>query len=141
VKKTFYERVRELAELHEDRRKFAYKCPAGKITVGIGRNLEDKGLSDDEIDYLFKNDFREVVEDLKSVFPGWSNINDARKAVLFDMRFNLGGSGFRTFRRFISAVKAGDYVRASEEMKDSAWFHQVGTRSERLCRIMRAGKF
>ena len=28
----------------------------GKLTITVGRNLSDRGLADDEIDYLFAND-------------------------------------------------------------------------------------
>ena len=35
-----------------------------------------------------------------------------------------------------AAVEAKDYTKASEEMKDSLWYKQVGRRSKELCRLM-----
>jgi GH24 family phage-related lysozyme (muramidase) len=36
-----------LIEHHEGRRAFPWYDSAGKISIGIGRNLSDRGLSDD----------------------------------------------------------------------------------------------
>jgi len=30
---------------HEGLKLKPYHCPAGKLTIGVGRNLEDKGIS------------------------------------------------------------------------------------------------
>ena len=42
-----------------------YRCPAGKLTIGVGRNLEDKGLSNEEALFLLQNDIIEAVKELK----------------------------------------------------------------------------
>ena len=34
----------KLISLHEGLRLGVYRCPAGKLTIGFGRNLEDKGI-------------------------------------------------------------------------------------------------
>ena len=41
---------------HEGRRPFPYLDTAGKLTIGVGRNLTDRGLSSAEIDLLLAND-------------------------------------------------------------------------------------
>ena len=79
----------EQLELHEGRRSKPYLDSVGKWTVGVGRNLSDKGLSDDEIDYLLANDLRECRADLAS-FPWFAGLDDVRRNVLIDMRLNLG---------------------------------------------------
>ena len=46
---------------HEGVRTHAYMCSENKITVGVGRNLDENGgigLSSDEIDYLLENDIK-----------------------------------------------------------------------------------
>lgn len=108
-----------------------YKCPAGYITIGIGRNLETKGISGAEAIYLATNDIEECIEDLEIIFD-WQSIDHERKKVLIDMRFNLGTGGFRSFKKLIAAIKAGDYRQAAAEMKDSTWFRQVGYRAVEL---------
>lgn len=129
----------EQIERHEGRRRFPYRDTVGKLTIGCGRNLTDKGLSDDEIDYLLMNDLRECREDL-ATFPWFVDLDVVRRNVLIDMRLNLGPSGFRKFKGTLAAVATGDYVKASEQMAKSLWAKQVKTRAHRLVRMMATGE-
>jgi lysozyme len=128
----------EQIELHEGRRAFPYVDTVGKVTIGCGRNLTDRGLREDEIDYLLMNDLAECRDDLQT-FPWWADLDDVRRNVLIDMRFNLGPAGFRKFRLMLAAVAGGDYISASEHMARSKWATQVKSRAQRLVRMMRTG--
>ncbi len=134
-------KIKTILKEHEGVRKFPYRCPAGKLTIGVGRNLEDVGLREDEIEYLLENDIKECIADLRKIFPQFDEIDDVRQAVLVDMRFNLGPARFRTFKRFIQAVRGGYWLLAAQEMKDSKWYNQVGIRARRLCKMMEQGKW
>lgn len=153
--------------LHEGLRLEPYICPAGYWTIGVGRNLESKGLTGaeqkfifgrddyskqeviellkkrgitkDEALFLLANDIDDAVADLRS-FVWYEDLDPIRKKVVIDMRYNLGPTRFRQFRRMIAALAAGDYMRAADEMVDSAWYHQVGTRARRLVEMMRTGE-
>lgn len=48
--------AKALIEHHEGRRAHPYTDTTGNLTIGVGRNLSDRGLSADEIDLLFAND-------------------------------------------------------------------------------------
>ncbi|WP_457571307.1 glycoside hydrolase family protein [Desulfovulcanus sp.] len=135
------QKTKELLILHEGKRNKPYTCPAGKLTIGVGRNLEDVGLRDEEIEYLLDNDIKECVADLKRIFPDFDEIDDARQAVLIDMRFNLGPGGFRSFKNFIRAVRNKHWDLAVHEMRDSIWYKQVGQRAVRLCNMMESGNW
>lgn len=128
----------EQLELHEGRKAKPYVDSVGKLTIGVGRNLTDKGLSEDEIDFLLGNDLKECREDLQR-FGWWADLNDARRNAMLDMRFNLGPSRFRRFRLMLAAVATGDYHEASRQMERSTWATQVGFRAVRLARMMRDG--
>ena len=129
-------RLANLLIMHEGLRLTPYRCTAGKLTIGVGRNLEDKGISRNEAFYLLHNDLQECERDLRRIFPNWDSLSDVRKACLIDMRFNLGYRGFRSFKRFITAVREGDYERASKEMLDSRWASQVKHRAIDLSQMM-----
>ena len=118
---------------HEALKLKPYYCPAGKLTIGVGRNLEDKGISQKEAVFLLKNDIDECIADLEELFKEkFDSFPDQVKMVLIDMRFNLGAAGFRSFRKMIKAVNESDFDKASKEMKDSNWYSQVGKRAEIL---------
>lgn len=126
-------------KLHEGRKRFPYEDTVGKITIGVGRNLTDRGLSDDEIDYLLNNDVDECVADL-ATFPWFATLDSIRQRVMVDMRFNLGPSRFRGFRRMLTAIAEKDYAKAAHSMQNSLWARQVKTRAVRLVQMMRSGE-
>jgi len=122
--------------LHEGLRLKPYHCPAGKLTIGIGRNLEDKGITEKEALMLLENDIQECLEDLKTIFNKFDMMPESAQSVLVDMRFNLGHEGFKKFKHMIKAVKQQDFYSAARQMKDSLWYHQVGERADRLTKMM-----
>jgi lysozyme len=126
--------------LHEGKRKFPYKDTVGKLTIGVGRNLDDRGLSDDEIAYLLANDIKMVKEDLDRALPWWRQMDAVRQRVLADMCFNLGISRLLLFRNTLKAMKEGDYELAASGMRNSLWYKQVGTRAVRLVKMMETGE-
>lgn len=123
--------VKALIEEHEGRRHKPYKCTAGKTSIGIGRNLDDVGLSDDEVDYLFANDLKRA-QDAASKYPWFADLSEVRQAAIVDMIFNLGPSRFAGFRKFIQAMSERQYARAAAELVDSRWFRQVRRRASRI---------
>ena len=110
---------------HEGERLKPYLCTAGKLTIGIGRNLDDKGISQAESRILLVNDIAECKSDLQMLFSMWESFSPVRQIALIDLRFNLGAGGFRSFRRMIAAIRRGDWQGAGKEAMDSRWAVQV----------------
>ena len=122
---------------HEGKRPTPYVDSVGKITVGIGRNLTDKGLSEDEIMHLFNNDVADAIDDVRHCFSCYDQLSRPRQMVVVDMAFNMGRASLSQFVRFIGAVHRGDWNDAAEEMLDSLWAKQVGTRATTLAHMLR----
>lgn len=131
--------IREQLLLHEGIRLFPYLDTVDKVTIGIGRNLSDKGISKEEAYILLDNDIEEVCGQLDTHLPWWSTLDDVRKRVLIDMCFNLGIKGLLGFKNTLEAVKVKDYLSASKGMLASKWAKQVGKRAIRLAEMMRTG--
>lgn len=130
----------EHLEWAEGRRAYPYEDSVGKLTIGVGRNLEDRGLRPDEIDLMKKNDMAEAEREASGL-PYWQKLGDIRRVVVADMVFNLGLSRFVGFVRTNEALAAGDYDRAAAEMIDSKWYRQTGRRAKRLVEVMRSGQW
>jgi len=133
--------AKEQLTRHEGNKRFPYVDSVGKTTIGIGRNLTDRGLSRMEIDDLFAHDLHDAEDAARmlitdSVFDG---LSPTRQAVLVNMAFNLGYKRLAKFAQTLLAVKAGDYRRAASAMMDSQWAKQVGKRAEELSRLMETG--
>jgi len=128
-------------ELHEGKKRFPYKDTVGKITIGIGRNLADVGLSEDEIKYLLENDIVKCRRNLDAAFPWWRELSEPRQHVMIDMIFNLGLAGLSKFIRTLEAIRSGEYDLAADRMLQSRWASQVGQRAKRLSEMMRLDEF
>jgi len=126
---------------HEGYRRHPYRCTAGKLTIGFGRNLEDKGISEGEAETLLAGDIAEVRKELFRALPWLNGLPEVRQAVLINMAFNLGVLGLLQFRRMLKAVNQKDYDKAADEMLDSRWAEQVGNRATELAEQMRTGEW
>jgi len=132
--------IKDLLIKHEGVRLHPYKCTANKLTIGVGRNLEDKGITHSEALAMLDNDIAYFEQKLMKY--SWSNnIDSVRRAVLLDMAFNLGISGLLKFNNMIGALNSKDYFRASREMLDSKWAKQVKNRALELAEMMATGEW
>lgn len=125
--------------LHEGERLKPYRCTAGRLTIGVGRNLDDRGITADESAMLLANDITREETELLRALPWVAKLDEVRQRVLLDMAFNLGLAGLLAFKRTLATIQAGDYRQAATMMLDSRWAKQVGQRAERLSRMMATG--
>lgn len=129
----------EMVKRHEGLRLMPYRCTAGKLTIGYGRNLEDNGISQDEAEMLLTNDLYRTHFYLSRIVPNPRDLGKNRYYALMDMLFNLGTSRFLGFKKMLTAIKGGDFGLAADEMLDSKWARQVGSRAVELAQMMRDG--
>ena len=122
--------AKESLKKHEGYRQFSYLCTAGKVTVAYGRNLQDKGISEPEAMYLLENDIVECIQDLSALLKCWNTLSEYQQAALIDLRFNLGATGFRTFKKTIAALEAGDFQEAALQIMNSRYADQVHKRAD-----------
>jgi len=106
-----------------------YKSPANKWSCGYGRNCEDTGFSEDEVELMLKNDIRYSVDVLKLIFPNFDNFSMNRRNALVNMLFTLGSAKFLLFRKMIIAIKKDDWEEAAKEMTDIKGHILVGIRA------------
>jgi len=138
------EKLIDMLKRHEGVETHAYECSEGKVTVGVGRNIDQKGgmgLSEDEIDYLLQNDIERVIKELASEYTWFNGLDDVRKDAIIDIAFNLGATRLRGFRRALTAMEAGNYTEASTEFLDSRWAKQVGGRALELTDMIASGEY
>ena len=115
-----------------------YRCSAGKLTIGVGHNLDALGLPIHIIDELFEYDLQNTIQDCASLYPNWNELPDEIQMVLVDMCFNLGKAGLQKFKKMNRAVEDFNWVRMLEEMRDSRWYSQVKNRAVELEEIVRS---
>jgi len=147
---------------HEGLRLQVYKDTLGIDTIGIGRNLEDRGITKEELDWmdipsmdavyeygiteadamhLAKNDVQIVEEELVRAHPCVEELDAVRQLVLMDMAFNLGVPRLCKFKKMWAAVHENKFDVAAKEMLDSRWANQVKSRATKLAHAMHHGEF
>jgi len=147
---------------HEGLRLEVYQDTLGINTIGIGRNLDDRGITKDELDwmdyptiehvysdgiteadavYLAQNDVQIVEEELLAAHPCVENLDAVRQLVLVDMAFNMGVPRLCKFKNMWNAIHEGNFEAAAKEMLDSRWATQVKGRATKLANAMHNGEF
>ena len=146
---------------HEGLRLQVYKDSLGIATIGIGRNLEDRGITPEELEwmdipnmaivhtmgiteadamYLAQNDVQIVEEELLRSHPCVENLDAVRQLVLVDMAFNMGVPRLGKFKKMWAAIHENNFEEAAKEMLDSRWANQVKSRSTKLPHAMHTGE-
>lgn len=129
----------EMLVKHEGLKLKPYKDTVGKLTIGIGRNLEDQGISKSEALVLLVNDIEKVHKESADAVKTFSTLSDARKLVVMSMIFNMGLTRFLGFKKFIQFVEVRDFDNAAKEMLNSLWATQVKGRAVELADMMKSG--
>lgn len=130
--------AQELIKKHEGLELRPYTDTVGKLTIGYGRNLDDRGITQAEAEYMLRTDIVQAHADAEDLAgPVWHRFSARRKAVLIDMSFNLGKGRLKQFKKMWQALYRCDYETAAREMLNSRWAYQVGQRALNLAEIMR----
>jgi lysozyme len=138
-----------------------YQDTLGIDTIGIGRNLKDRGISKAELNhmdipnmdvvyehgitkedavYLATNDVQIVEEELCRAHPCVDSLDSVRQLVVMDMAFNMGVPRLKKFKNMWAAIHEKDFPTAAKEMLDSRWANQVKSRATRLAHAMHTGE-
>ena len=159
-----YDRAHYIKKLikHEGLKLQVYQDTLGIDTIGIGRNLEDRGITQEELDdldiptiehvyeygitevdavYLAENDVQIVEEELVRAHPCVDSLDAVRQLIVIDMAFNMGVPRLCKFKNMWAAIHDEDYPTAAKEMLDSRWASQVKGRATKLANAMHNGEF
>jgi lysozyme len=134
------ETLRNRLVRHEGLRLRLYRDSLGKATIGVGRCLETRGISEEEAFYLLDNDIEHCKEGVDQALPWIYSLDESRRDVLYEMAFQLGLNGLLGFKNTLAAIKAGRYADAAQGMLNSQWHHQTPSRCEEMADIMLKGE-
>lgn len=140
-------------EDHEGRKNRVYKCSSGKRTIGVGHNIEAKGLpdnieafledegyiTDDMIDELLTMDIDDAESDARKLYPNFGSFSTKRKIALIDFVFNVGYGTAKTFVNTNKAINQGKWEKAAEGLLNSKYARQVGRRAEDIADMLIEG--
>lgn len=106
-----------------------YKCKNSWLTIGCGRNLESKGINEEEAAYLLHNDILESIRDLDKHWKIWRSFPLKAQHVCIDLVFNMGITTWMSFRKTRAYMELGEWEKASQELLISKYKNDVGRRA------------
>lgn len=135
--------LRDLLIADEGLRLKPYRCTEGKLTIGVGRNLDDVGITRDEAMMMLDHDITRSTNAAAEVVGRdvFGTLNPARQAALVSMAFQMGRDGLADFNRMLLAVRAGDWENAHANALDSKWARQTPARAQRIAKMLLTGEW
>lgn len=158
------DKLRKLLIKHEGKSNKVYLCTAKKRSIGIGHNIDAKGLpehigkhlaangtiTEQMIDSLFASDVMDAMRACTELYPQFNTFTEARKIALIDFVFNVGIGTANEFKATNRAINGGNWEAAAEGIRKSLYYRQLGgdppgtddgkiERSETICRMLRDG--
>lgn len=118
-----------------------YRDSRGFLTVGVGHNLDAKGLSKRAALVILDDDINDAKTGLMAKWPWMRDLSPARLGAFINLAFNMGVGGLGTFKKFLSHAQASKWEKATEELLDSQYAKQVGDRAHRVARQLREDRW
>lgn len=128
----------DLLQKHEGIRKFPYMDSVGKLTIGCGHNLTDKGLTTPQIISILNDDIKDTIAWMNKNIPWYVQLDAARQIALADLTFDLMGKVL-DFKKMLAALQTKDWNTVADELLNSTFAHQTGQRAKDLAEIFRTG--
>jgi len=120
-----------------------FRDTAGNWTLGWGRNIGARGISEEEADFLLGNDINDAQHDLARTFTWYPPLDSVRQCAMVELCF-MGLETLLSFRKALHAMSTGDYATAADEFYDSNLpkHGQWGpARTRRVCGMIRTGEW
>ncbi len=136
---TFVEKLTEKLKYEEGCELMPYKDTVNKLTIGIGRCLDERGITMEEAEFLLKTDISIVMTELNDSFLWWSNLSEKRQLIMCDLVFNLGMPKLKKFVKFLAAMEKEQWLNAHDELLDSNYADQVPNRAKRNAQTILKG--
>lgn len=120
----------------------AYQDTKGITSIGIGRNIGTRDMSDAEVLYLYGNDVDAVCLQMDSAIPWWRKLNPDGQRAMVSLCF-MGWGTFSEFKQFLAAMESLANAPTSDlaaqqrqawvdtahaELQASLWWAEVGQR-------------
>jgi lysozyme len=111
----------------------------GNLFIGYGFDLETVGLNPTECFLVLTHRLSELKTELVKTLPWVGAIDAVRQDAITNMAYNLGIDDLRKFNTFLALAEAGNWEGAANDLSQTAWAQEVGSRAHRLQVQLRTG--
>lgn len=124
---------------HEGLRLKPYVDTVGKVTIGVGHNLTDKGISYAQAMSILSDDIDETLNFLERRCPWYATLDEVRQRAIADLTFDLMLK-LLDFTHMIAAIEQKDFEQAADCLLASKFASQTGNRAVQLAQMLRTGE-
>jgi len=133
------ERLRKQITKHEGIEYKLYRCTSDKLTIGVGRNIEDRGISHDTAMQMLDEDIDICINELQQTVSYWDDLPERVQEALVNLCFNMGIKRLMAFKKTFGYLREGMFDKAADELLDSRYANQVGQRAIDVAHMIREG--
>ena len=133
------QRLRQQLVTHEGVELKPYRCTSDKLTIGVGRNIEDRGISHATAMQMLDEDIDICINELQQTLSYWNDLPSRVKEGLINLCFNMGISRLMAFKKSFAYLRSGDFSKAADELLLSRYANQVGQRAVDVANMIRDG--
>lgn len=131
------ERIKKTLVRHEGLVLDMYKCTAGCWTIGVGHNLESKGISEKVAHMMLIEDIEDAIIDLEKNISFFHEMPESVQEALVNLCFNLGISRLMQFKKTLAYLREKEWSKAADELLDSRYATQVKGRAVEVAEMIR----
>jgi len=136
--------AKSMIKRHEGLRLQPYKDTEGHMTVGYGHKIKggedfSKGISMEQANALFEQDYAEHKAAATKNIPGFDKMSAQQQAAMTDLTFNMGPNWIDKWPKLKEQLASGQYEAASQNLLSSKYASQVKGRSSEIAGLV-AGK-
>lgn len=127
-----------------------YLCSEGFPTIGYGEKIGEKYEQLPDIETTEPIAYRKMMGMVEvnektllnnpDLYRCYFHLNDARKAVMLSIVYQIGIYGLLKFKKLLAALETADYSKAADEMLNSLAARQTPKRWLRNAEQMRTGE-
>ena len=131
------DRLRKTIIRHEGSRLKMYQDTLGIWTIGVGHNIQEKGISPDVMALILEADIEASLADLKRNISFFSDLPEQIQEALVNLCFNMGIPRLLQFKKTLAYLRDEDFKSAANELLDSRYAAQVGQRAIEISDMIR----
>ena len=133
------ERLRLQITKHEGIELMPYRCSSDKLTIGVGHNIQDRGICHETAMQMFDEDSDICINELQPTGSYWDDLPEGGQEGLINLCFNRGISRRMAFKQTFGFLREGMYEKAADELLESRYANQVGQRAIDVANMIREG--
>ena len=108
-------KLKALLIQQEDLKLFPYTDTTGNITIGVGRNLSARGVSQPEALGMLDDDILWFTSKIVESLPWASQLSDNRFCGVISIAFNIGLHGLLECNTLLNYLEAGHWQSAHDD--------------------------